>query len=406
MPNIITVDINDKTFKTVKSLDVDTDLDTFGFEFNLDINIPIEESDFKTLGEAIKIKVDGEELMTGFIEKTSTSYSADSANLRISGRDKLCDFSDSRVSNKIFKTPIGFIQILEKLLKETGYKIVSNNIIGLQRRLAQNEISIINEYGNVDNFETNESIGFGKDESAYQLIQRLADKRQLVIGTNGVGNIVIRKIGDSRAATILLNDNRFGEPNLQNNIKDGSVNRDESKLFYEYRIFSKSSGIEPTTTTTEGNISRDILKGNSTQYSGVFYDESVRKTRKFIDHVTGLTNAQCYERAKWEANIRRARSFDYSCAVSGFRQNLKEVTNFSVNPLWRINQLVYVYDKQADIDEELLVKSVKYSKSLNGTICQLKLVDPLSYSNSVFKVGIKRLKKQLGIDWSKLANAT
>ena len=125
MPNIITVDINDKTFKTVKSVDVDTDLDTFGFEFNLEINIPIEESDFKTLGEAIKIKVDGETLLTGFIEKNRISKSADSANFAISGRDKLCDFSDSRVSNKIFKTPIGFIQILEKLLKQTGYCSVS-----------------------------------------------------------------------------------------------------------------------------------------------------------------------------------------------------------------------------------------------------------------------------------------
>ena len=411
MVNIVTVEINDKTFKTVISASIDTGLDNFGFYFDLEINIPIEESEFRTLGEAIKINIDGKTMLTGFIEATDLTYFPDTANLKVSGRDKLCDFVDSRVSNKIFKTPMGFVEILTDLLKETGYQVVSpNRLIGLQKKLGDNQIAIINEYGSIDKFETNESISFGKDEKAFSLIQRLADKRQLVIGTNGDGNIVIRKIGQERCRTILQNNNLFNSPNSSNNIKNASIKRDESKMFYEYRIFSSGKSSEPNSDKSKtpeeifAQALRDALVNNTTQRSGVFYDPNIRKTRKFIDNISSLSSKQCTERAEWEANIRRAKSFEYNCSVVGFRQNLSETKDFSFggNQLWEINQLVYVSDKQAGIEEELLIKSVKYRKSLSGTICDMKLVNPLSYTESVFKPVIKRSKKSLSIDWSKL----
>ncbi|MFT6151387.1 MAG: prophage tail gpP-like protein [Flavobacteriales bacterium] len=403
MVNIVTVEINNKTFKTVISAGIDTNLDDFGFDFDLEINIPIEESEFRTLGEAIKINIDGKTMLTGFIEATDLTYFSDTANLKVSGRDKLCDFVDSRVSNKIFKTPIGFVEILTDLLKETGYQVVSpNRLIGLQKKLGDNQVAIINEYGSIDKFETNESISFGKDEKAFSLIQRLADKRQLVIGTNGDGNIVIRKIGQERCRTILQNNNLFNSPNSSNNIKNASMKRDESKMFYEYKIFSSGKTSEPDSDKTGLGAIKDALSKNTTQRSGVFYDNNIRKTRRFLDNISSLSSKQCTERAEWEANIRRSKSFEYNCSVFGFRQNLSETKDFSFggNQLWKINQLVYVSDKQAGIEDELLIKSVKYRKSLSGTICDMKLVDPLSYTKSVFKPLIKKSKRSLAIDFS------
>ena len=396
--NILTVDIDGKVFQTFKSVSINTDLDTFGFSFDIGINIPIESNESITQGKSIKVKIDGETMLTGFIEKQTKTCSKDSVNLQISGRDKLCDFADSRVSNKTFKTPIGFLEILEKLLIQTGYEIVSKNkIIGLQRELQQSQVSVINEYGDIEKFQTNESIGFGKDESAYNLIQRLADKRRLVIGTDGSGNVIIRKIGQEQSTTILVNDTFANNPNLKNNIIDSNITRDDSRRYYEYKILSSGTNTSPTVPKTVNGEEKlpDNLKNNAIQYSGVFYDGEIRKTRKFLDNVSNLSPALCAKRAEWECNIRRARSFEYNCSVYGWRQNLNEIQglDFSKNPLWRINQLVSVYDSQNDVDKDLLIKSIKYKKDMSGTKSEMTLVDPLSYTDSVFEIKIKRGKR-------------
>jgi prophage tail gpP-like protein len=428
MVNRLTVEIGGEVFTTFKSVEISSDLDTFGSDFNIDINVPIEKQDtilsrvvslfeddkpaFNTQGSLIKIKVDGEAILTGFIEKQEVTYSKNSANLNISGRDKLSDFSDSRVSNKTFKTPVGFIEILEKLLVDTGYEIISSGksllsvglkLVGLGTDLAYNQVKVINEYGDngqsIEKFKTNESIGFGADESAYNLIQRLADKRRLVVGTDGDGNIVIRSIGQDSSSTILVNDTSANKPNLKNNILNASIVRDDSKRYYEYKIFSHSSSISPTSSTSELGISqsdvsgRDSLNGNKTQYSGVFYDTEIRKTRKFLDNVSNLTNSLCKKRAEWECNIRRARAFQYKCSVYGWRQNIEELDSlgFIGNPLWKINQIVIVRDSRAGLlDEKLLIKSIRYTQDLDGgTRSEMVLVDPKSYTDSVFEIKIK-----------------
>jgi len=391
MVNKISVEIDGQTFETFKSVNIDTDLDKFGFVFDLEINVPNQESDINTQGKSIKINIDGNTLVTGFIEKQTITTTRDSTSIVIEGRDKPCDFIDSRVSNKAFSTPIGFEALLKKLLVITGYEVVaSNKKIGLQTELGINQIAVVNEYGDIENFANSEGIGFSKDESAYELIQRLADKRRLVLGTNGDGNIVIREIGQNTASTILQRYKIQGVNTTANNIQTSTIVRDDSKRYYEYKIISSSTGINSV--AKDGLPAADNLNDNKVQYSGVFYDNEVRPTRKFIDYVANLTNSQCQERAEWECNIRRAKAFEYRCRIFGFRQNLN--TLISKNPLWEINTLVYLFDEVCNVEGEFLIKSIKYSKSLSGTFCDMVLVNPLAYTNSVFEIKAKAGKKK------------
>ena len=175
-----------------------------------------------------------------------------------------------------------------------------------------------------------------------------------------------------------------------NNIETSTIVRDDSKRYYEYKIISSSTGINSV--TKDGLPATDNLNDNKVQYSGVFYDNEVRPTRKFIDYVANLTNSQCQERAEWECNIRRAKAFEYRCRIFGFRQNLN--TLISKNPLWEINTLVYLFDEVCNVEGEFLIKSIKYSKSLSGTFCDMVLVNPLAYTNSVFEIKAKAGKKK------------
>ena len=397
MVNILTVDIGGEVFNTFKSVKINTDINIFGADFDIIINVPIEKP-IIIQGNEIKIKIDGEAVLTGFIEKQQISYSSDNASISIRGRDKLCDFSDSRVSNKIFKTPIGFIEILEKLLINTGFAIVSSNkIIGIKNKLSETEISILNDAGDIQDFLTNESIGFSKDESAYGLIKRLANKRKLVIGVNKDGNFIIRQIGKEKASTILINDTFANKPNLKNNIINADIEIDDSQRYYEYKILSSGTNTAPTQTGTINGeaklLTTDPLKNNTVQYSGVFYDNSIRKTRKFLDNVTGMNNSLCKERAEWECNIRLAKSFQYKCCVYGWRQSLNPI--ISQNPLWKINELVRVVDSRAGIDDDMLIKAINYTQDISsGTRTEMVLVNKLAYTNSVFEPRIKQGKKK------------
>jgi len=439
MVNILTVDIDGEVFNTFKSVSIQKDLDFFGFQFDITINVPMEKEssflnsivsifkeekpDFDTQGSFIKIKIDGEAILTGYIEKQRVSYSSDNASISIQGRDKLCDFVDSRISNQIFKTPVSFVDIVQKVLTKTGYIVVMPDKsllgmglskldslgldkLGLATKLLGNQVKIINDYEDsnffftnpIPDFLTNENIGFSKDEGAYDFIKRLANKRKLVIGTDNSGNFIIRSIGDTSSKTILVNNTFANKPNPNNNIKSAEIVRDDSQRYYEYKILSSGTNTAPTQTGTingEAKLpTRDSLKDNTAQYFGVCYDNSIRKTRKFLDNVTGMNNSQCKERAEWECNIRLAKSFQYKCSVYGWRQNLNPI--ILLNPLWDINQIVTVNDSRAGlINTNMLIKSINYKQDTSsGTITEMTLINKLAYTDSVFEPRIKQGKKK------------
>lgn len=437
----VTIDIAGVSFKTFKSVSINESLDFFGKTFNIDINIPTQDADIFYEGQGIKLYLDDEPFLTGYIDEVDIDYSVVSCDIKFSGRDKVSDLIDSRISNKVFATPTTFENVVKKVLEAVGYEVLSATKIGTSiskikipssltslaskfniptsfeegLALAENQIAVINEYGDIEPFSNSEGIGFGKDESAYELIQRLADKRRLVLGTDGNGNIIIRKIGNKQALVKLQNLTELNKKSgssgtvdtSQNNIKDASVKRDLKNRYYEYKIISSSTGTNPEAKDWKAGL--DTLKNNKVQYSGVFYDKSVRKTRKFVDYIANLNNSQCKERAEWECNIRYSKSHVYSCSVVGWRQGLKPITFKSLatalsspsnflkpqkNEPWQANQLVQITDNLAQVDDNLLIKDITYNLSKeSGSFVRLSLVDKLSYTNSVFEPKIKKVKK-------------
>lgn len=75
------------------------------------------------------------------------------------------------------------------------------------------------------------------------------------------------------------------------------------------------------------------------------------------------------DRARWEANIRRARSFIYHATVSKFCIDKEESDE------WDVNLLVPVIDDYEDINATLLIKKVVFEMNENGDeITNLDLV--------------------------------
>lgn len=408
--NQVTIDIDGYEYTGWESLELNDDLEQLGNDFTLTTNIPANITETLHKGQAIIISIDGEKALTGYIDKVSITESAESSLMTVTGRDKTSDFVDSRLSNKTFTPPIGFEQIFKKLLTEVGYEVVSPNSISnpIAEELGTNKISIINNYGAIQDFQTNEGIGFNSSESAYDLIRRLADKRGIILGTNGDGNITIDEIGAIQTETVLqrfLDDSTTGT--LKNNIKTATYNDSMADRFHEYKIASKGTGGTNSSLVftdkdkpVDAKNKLDPINNDLIKYSATVYDEDIRPSRKFYAVVPNLNNAQCLDRAKWELNIRKAKDFTYTCTVAGFRQNsIAPYGAYSINPLWAANTKVYLVDERYNLQGEYLIRAVRYKQSVSeGAICELTLVDEFAYTYSTYKPLIKRGKKSTNKD--------
>lgn len=392
MPNLISLEVNNQTYSNFLSYSIEKDIENLCGTFSLEISASDEFGDLPiTPNDAIRVTIDGEPVITGYVDEMTIDYSAESHTISLTGRDKTADFVDSKLDSKTFSPPIGFEELLRKLLRIVGYQVVPiPTRIGLSA--TSNQISIINNYGPIPQFTTAEGIQLRSSESAYELIKRCAEKRQILVNSDGNGNIVINRIGADIAPTILQNSK--SESN-NNNIKNGRARFSWQDRFRTYKIKSM---------TTQGNSSTNILFNNdstvapnsdpisTTPQVGTATDPDVRATRIYSAiGSSAMTSADCRKRAEWEANIRKTKGFSYSCEVYGFRQNLNEV--IAANPLWKPNQLVYIFDEFADLDNEFLIKSVNYTQDLNkGSITKLELVDKDAYTTSIFEPLLRKRK--------------
>lgn len=400
MVNKITVQIGNNNYVDFKSFNLYKDIESLSGRFTINVSPPYDMNDFiiniYNPNSPIIVDIDGEPIVSGYIDSVNIDYDTTSHEIVLSGRDKTADFIDSTLESKTFNPPIGFVQLLTKLLILVGYSVVpvQKKIgFGIPLNIGQ-QISIINNAGVIEPFSTAEGIQLRHSESAFGLIQKMAEKRQLILNSDGNGNIVIAKIGDVSTDTVLLNIIGGGDT-FNNNIKNANIKIDFTSRFNQYTIKSmlNSSSNGPLA----GDDSSDVTNIGVPQ-SGTAYDKQVRATRKYTAIGSSSMNSKdCFNRAIWQGNIARTKGFTYCCEVFGFRQNLKEVFGnselFPLNPLWKPNQLVYVNDEFANIDDDLLIKSVTYNQDLKGgSTTKLELVDKLSYSLSLFEPLLRKKK--------------
>jgi len=390
--NNITIDINGYTYTSFLSYDFYEDIEALLKTFSITLNVP-EDRNLIKQGDIINVKIDNEDFLKGYIEKIEEKDEGEASTMRIQGRDILCDLVDSRIGAKIYQTPINFVELVKQVLMALNYTLST----GLNPYNKDNAISIINNYGNIDILESGDDIKHRDNDSAFELIKRCADKRRLILTSDGRSNLVINKLASKVCDTILV---RFKDDEL-NNILNSEVDIDYSQRYYKYIVKSivNGSGIEQSAAidpkeemiVTKGKENRASSLINGT---GIVYDNEIRKNRILTIFKQVSSIKQANDLAQWEADIRKTQSFQYGCRVFGFRQNLEE--NLSINPLWKTNMLVDVQDEVRNVFGRFLIKSVRYSKNDKGTNSYLTLVNEKSYTNSLFEPIVKNIRGKRG----------
>lgn len=342
----ILIEVNGIEYKNFKSASVSLQLDAIAGFFGFDAvstkarPLPIRQ------GDECRIVVDGEPVMTGYIETVNVDYSSNNHSIGISGRSKTADIIDSTINTLEIKPPISLRSAILKVISHIGASIDVIDNVGTLKRFNQAEDILSPEVG----------------QNAFDFIEKLARKRQVLLTTDGDGNIVITRSGTDLAPVAL--QNVIGGAN--NNIEGASVSYNQTSRYNKYIVASQ---MNPVALNLSGDASAKTI---SDQKSDQVIDSEIRTSRQLIIQAENASSAgQALDRAKWEANIRKTRSIVYSTTLPNFSEGGK---------LWMPNQLTSIKDDFAGIDAEMLVNTVTFSLDTSGASTDLAFVDKNAYT--------------------------
>ncbi len=303
------------------------------------------------VGQECQIFVNDVLFMTAYVEKLQVELSAFNHTITVSGRDITSDVVDSQLGHIDFNPKTNLKSITEKVLQ----------ILNLQ-----NKIKVIDNF-NLKDFTDIETDALGT--TAFHFIESYAKKRQVLLSTNGEGDIVFIRAGFTVNNTVLSTKGDTAATILKTN-----VIYDNSKRFNEYvcmgqaeeTLLLSSTGIDPDAAATVQSTA---------------FDKEIRNSRKYVfqPEKNGTTEDNS-GRALWEANYRKSNSMIYNATVQGFKP-------LSDDGLWDLNTLVHVVDNFSNIDDTesiLLITEIEYIEDLNqGTITNLKLMNRESFTTIV-----------------------
>lgn len=339
----ISIEVNGLVYQNFDSVSVYRSVDTISGKFSFETSANINKAFPIGAGAACKIRVGNNVVMIGYVDKVSVNYSYRDHKITISGRDKTADLNDSTIGPNVeISGPITLANICRKTLDAMGLT----------------DIKVYDQASDLMPFDQSELVSAEIDKKGFEFLESYARQRQVFLMGDGAGNIIISRSGAGASVSSL--QNVIGRPN--NNIIEASYSDDREQRFNLYSFDAQQSPI---------NILEDSNEAISNQ-SGNANDNDIRSTRRLYMKLeeSGVSQT-AFDRAAWEANVRRSRGKRYTATVHGFYSN-KEETN-----LWAPNQIVSVNDDFTDIHADMLIWSVEYTYSVSGgSITRLECAPP------------------------------
>ncbi|SNS05491.1 Mu-like prophage tail protein gpP [Humidesulfovibrio mexicanus] len=272
-------------------------------------------------GARCRVLVDGEPVITGYVDDVMPSYDAKEHGLSVSGRDKTADLVDCSAPSTQWAGR-GLLPVAKALCRPFGIEVLAQCDTGKPfSQLKNNE-----------------------GDSVYETLEAAARVRAVLLVTDGHGRLLITRAGQgARVATVL---------ELGKNVLGCKASFSLRDRFSTYTVKGQSVGL-------------DGWGGAAAHSKGSANDSRVPRHRPLTiiaeDQVEG---AGAGERARWEASVRYGRSRRVTYTVRGWKH---------ANGLWEPGQTVPVRDTWLSIDEPLLMVGVAYLLDEQGTRCELTL---------------------------------
>lgn len=291
-------------------------------------------------GDAISISIDGETVLTGYLDSVSPAVDAQNHTISLQGRSKAADLVDCSVATQADPT-----KGIDELNQITAFQAIQKVCL---------------EYGIVVVDEVNDSTLIKKfkvqpGETAFEVITRLATQIGALLVSTPDGNIAIVQSKTDRVSTILL----LNKDTQNNNVLSMSARFNDAKRYKHYTVKGQQGGVANTTTAK-----------NASQTQATAQDNGVERFRPLIVLAeNNSTTELAQKRAQWEAAKRVGEALTVSVVVQGWRDG--------DGLLWRPNTIVQVESNVIGINADLQIASVTFNKSLSsGSTTSMELKRP------------------------------
>lgn len=279
-------------------------------------------------GASCQLLLDGELVITGYVDENQPSFDASSHEIRISGRDKTGDLVDC---SAIHKTGQWANAKLDKIVRDICKPFAIMVIVDADIGAAFSTFSL------------------QEGETAHECIDRACRMRAVMPVSDNLGNLVLTRAKNGKPVADLVQ----GE-----NILSASGDFSMRERYSQYLIKGQDRGSDDNADAPETH----------TQVSATVTDEFVKRYRPIIVLAEDKgVHATYKQRAEWERNVRRGRAARATVRVTDWRN--------TAGTLWKSNTIVHVRAPYLNADVDLLVVGVTYIlDESQGMIAELSLV--------------------------------
>jgi prophage tail gpP-like protein len=285
---------------------------------------PIVEEDECT------VELNGEPVITGWVDTRSQAIGPSTRTFAVNGKDKAAALVENSA-----------------LLDRYSYK--QTTALEVARAVAAPFGVTVRVGGGIE-LPRLRKIAINPGETAFEVVQRVAEASGLIVVSDGVGAMILTQAGESRADAIIEG----------RNVLNASITYNAAERFASYVVLGQRPG--------DNNSTASGLRAR-----GEAIDSDVRRSDRVqvIRPQRAVTRAEARRLADWTARNRAATAEEVTVGVQGWEQ--------SSGAVWPVNALTAVRIESLGIDGDMLIAGASHSLSSRGETTALTLVRPDAY---------------------------
>ncbi len=368
--NRVSIRVGGKIYGGWKSVKISISMNQITRAFGLSVTDKFPGNlDFHRLrnGDLVQLYIGEDLVCTGYIDEVKVNYNGKQITVDVQGKSKTVDLVECC---PVAKYGVGAKQeenawkgvvigkdgqkkeVPPSAIQTTSWKNLKTSEI--MASLAAPYGIAVHSIGEVGNKLANHTVVPG--ETVSESINRLITKDNLVVMDDEAGDLVIVEPGDAGDCTDALE--------LGKNILSGDAKFNASKLFSRYVVLGQHSG-------TDTDFGR-----SASEDKGVVDSAFVTRPRLKVIKDQGQSGKKtCGERADFERRYQEALYHSATYTVQGWRQ--------SDGSLWKVNSMVNVVDKLLGIKDSLLISSLSFSLTNQGSTTSLTVVGRDGYTREI-----------------------
>lgn len=334
MPEVQLI-VNGSAYGGWKAVRVTRTIEALANSFDMDVSDRWsgQEEDWPILEEdECRVDLDGETVITGYVDRPRLAISAQSRALGYAGRDRAGALEDcSAVLDRWEFRDSNVYEIARAVAHPFGVAVWVQAGLVLPPRIRKLAVS--------------------PGDTAGSVIEKAAKMSGVLVVSDGAGGIVITQAGATRA-----------EPLVQGqNILSASVEYDASTRFRRYVVATQIPGTDNTS-------------ADSTRIRAEAIDEGVRRTERvtMVLPDTGISTEYARRRADWEARSRAARAEAVSVTVPGWQQ--------TDGTLWPVNAHTFVQAPAIRVNGDMLIATAEHVIDGGGPATTFRLLRPDAFT--------------------------